>query len=205
MTNLPSGTATFLFTDIEGSTKFAQQYPDAMPVLLARHNEILNQCIEAHNGFIFRVVGDSYSASFHNANDASLAALDAQQNLHNEPWSAIARPNGRNGIGAKNHCAHGKGLTEKFVLDWRPFEYATCQSVISGSEHRGVYIFTRREEGKQTYVEIRIKIFHPKRYDSPVSHRQNDGRQGKAVSHLFRKHKIFDGNKLIASPAITAR
>jgi predicted ATPase/class 3 adenylate cyclase len=87
MKNLPSGTVTFLFTDIEGSTKLAQQYPDAMPALLARHNQILNQAIETHNGFVFRVVGDSYSASFHNAKDAILAALDAQQNLNNESWS----------------------------------------------------------------------------------------------------------------------
>ncbi|MBC7878022.1 MAG: adenylate/guanylate cyclase domain-containing protein [Anaerolineales bacterium] len=86
MNNLPSGTVTFLFTDIEGSTKLAQQYPDAMPALLARHNEILNQAIEAHNGFVFRVVGDSFSASFHSANDALNAALNAQRRLHNEAW-----------------------------------------------------------------------------------------------------------------------
>ena len=90
MKNLPSGTVTFLFTDIEGSTKLAQQYPKDMPALLARHNEILNQTIEAHNGFIFRIVGDSYSASFHNANDALLAALASQQKLLNEPWSPAA-------------------------------------------------------------------------------------------------------------------
>ena len=83
-TSLPTGTVTFLFTDIEGSTKLAQEYPDAMPALLARHNEILNQAIEAHNGFVFRVVGDSFSAAFHYANDALNAALDAQRNLHNE-------------------------------------------------------------------------------------------------------------------------
>ena len=46
----PSGTVTFLFTDVEGSTKLAQQYPDAMPALLARHHEILNQSIQNHNG-----------------------------------------------------------------------------------------------------------------------------------------------------------
>ena len=45
MDSLLSGTVTFLFTDIEGSTKLAQQHPDAMPVLLARHNQILNQAI----------------------------------------------------------------------------------------------------------------------------------------------------------------
>ena len=87
MTNLPSGTVTFLFTDIEGSTKLAQQYPDAMPALLARHNEILNQAIESHNGYVFQIVGDSFSASFHRASDALNAALDAQRLLHNEAWS----------------------------------------------------------------------------------------------------------------------
>src|SRR5512147_549156 len=84
---LPSGTVTFLFTDIEGSTKLAQQYPDDMPALLARHNQILNQAFESHKGFVFRVVGDSYSAAFHNANDALNAAAAAQWSLHNEAWS----------------------------------------------------------------------------------------------------------------------
>src|SRR5258706_881161 len=87
MGDLPSGTVTFLFTDIEGSTKLAQQYPDAMSALLARHNGILNQAIEAHKGFVFRVIGDSFSAAFQDANDALQAALEAQRNLHNETWS----------------------------------------------------------------------------------------------------------------------
>jgi predicted ATPase/class 3 adenylate cyclase len=83
----PSGTVTFLFTDIEGSTKLSQQYPESMPALLARHNEILNQAVEAHNGFVFQVVGDSYAVSFHDANDALNAALQAQRNLHHENWN----------------------------------------------------------------------------------------------------------------------
>jgi class 3 adenylate cyclase len=44
---LPSGTVTFLFTDIEGSTKLAQQYSKEMPNLLRRHREILQQSIQA--------------------------------------------------------------------------------------------------------------------------------------------------------------
>lgn len=87
MTHLPAGTVTFLFTDIEGSTKLAQEFPDAMPALLARHNEILKQAIESHNGFVFQVVGDSFCASFHNTSDALHAALDAQRGLHHEAWS----------------------------------------------------------------------------------------------------------------------
>jgi len=49
MNDLPSITVTFLFTDIEGSTKLAQEYQDAMPALLARHNQILHQAIEGHS------------------------------------------------------------------------------------------------------------------------------------------------------------
>jgi predicted ATPase/class 3 adenylate cyclase len=83
----PSGTVTFLFTDIEGSTKLAQEHSDSMPALLARHNEILNLAIQAHNGFVFRIVGDSFSAAFHTATDALNAALAAQRTLQNEAWS----------------------------------------------------------------------------------------------------------------------
>ena len=84
---LPSGTVTFLFTDIEGSTKLAQQYREAMPALLARHNQILHQAIEAHNGYIFQVVGDSFAAAFHSASDAIHATVDAQRALQNEAWT----------------------------------------------------------------------------------------------------------------------
>src|SRR6266498_4450945 len=84
---IPTGTVTFLFTDIEGSTKLAQQYPDAMPAVLARHHEILTQSIQAHNGFVFQIVGDSFSSAFHSASDALSAALESQRALHNETWS----------------------------------------------------------------------------------------------------------------------
>ena len=87
MDNVPSGTVTFLFTDIEGSTKLAQEHPDAMSALLARHNEILDQAIKTHNGVVFQIVGDSFCASFQHAGDALLAALQAQRQLHAEPWS----------------------------------------------------------------------------------------------------------------------
>jgi predicted ATPase/class 3 adenylate cyclase len=83
----PSGTVSFLFTDIEGSTRLAQEHPGEMPELIARHNEILRQAIETHHGFVFRIVGDSFSAAFHTASDAVHAALDAQRKLQNESWS----------------------------------------------------------------------------------------------------------------------
>ena len=84
---LPSGTVTFLFTDIEGSTRLAQQYPEQISALLARHYEILNKGISAHQGFIFEIVGDSIAAAFQNADDALSAALDIQRALYQEVWS----------------------------------------------------------------------------------------------------------------------
>src|SRR5215470_12121818 len=55
--SLPSGTVTFLFTDIEGSTKLAQEHTDKLRTLLARHREILNQAIAKYHGYIFQIVG----------------------------------------------------------------------------------------------------------------------------------------------------
>ena len=87
MGTLPTGIVTFFFTDIEGSTKLAQEYPDAMPALLTRHNEILNQSIQVHHGFVFQVVGDSFAVAFQHASDAVSAALEAQRALDKEAWS----------------------------------------------------------------------------------------------------------------------
>ena len=87
MTIPPSGTVTFLFTDIEGSTKLSQQYPEAMPRLMAQHNEILTQSIQAHEGYVYEIAGDSFCGAFSSSIDAIHAALDAQQRLHHEAWT----------------------------------------------------------------------------------------------------------------------
>src|SRR5438477_10615978 len=86
MTHFPSGTVTFLFTDIEGSTRLWQQFPDAMPAALARHHEILNHAVATHQGYVFQIIGDAFHVAFSSAPDAVNAALDAQRALHGEPW-----------------------------------------------------------------------------------------------------------------------
>jgi predicted ATPase/class 3 adenylate cyclase len=86
---IPSGTVTFLFTDIEGSTALAQAYPDEMHLLLERHHAILRQSIEAHNGFVFRITGDAFAAAFHTSQEAVLAASDAQRGLLQEAWHPV--------------------------------------------------------------------------------------------------------------------
>src|SRR5512139_1346334 len=86
MADLPTGTVTFLFTDIEGSTSLAQQFPAEMPALLARHHAILHQAIQTHNGHVFQITGDAFCAAFHTASDALQAAVDAQRGLQQEAW-----------------------------------------------------------------------------------------------------------------------
>jgi LuxR family maltose regulon positive regulatory protein len=83
---LPTGTITFLFTDIEGSTQLWEQYPRAMLAALTRHDAILRQAVESQGGAMFKTVGDSVHAVFARASDALDAALAAQRALHAEPW-----------------------------------------------------------------------------------------------------------------------
>jgi len=87
MGNLPTGTVTFLFTDIEGSTKLAQEYPDKWEDLRARHHEILRSAIDTNNGHVFHIIGDAFCAAFHTALDALKASVDAQRNLLQENWA----------------------------------------------------------------------------------------------------------------------
>src|SRR5688572_2420296 len=82
----PSGTVTFLFTDIEGSTKLAREHAETWEALRSRHHQILREAIESNHGFVFQVIGDAFCAAFHKAGEALRATLEAQQSLQNEVW-----------------------------------------------------------------------------------------------------------------------
>src|SRR5262249_37294545 len=80
--NLPSGTVTFLFTDVEGSTQLWEEQPDTMRLALARHDALLRVAIETNEGIVFKTMGDAFCAVFSTAPQALEAALRAQQSLH---------------------------------------------------------------------------------------------------------------------------
>src|SRR5437016_2378784 len=86
MSELPSGTVTFLFTDIEGSTRLWEQHPEAMRAALVRHDTLLRQAIEDHDGHVFKTVGDQFCAAFASAPEALAAAVAAQRGLCGETW-----------------------------------------------------------------------------------------------------------------------
>ena len=84
--NLPTGTVSFLFTDIVGSTPLWDAHPAEMREALVRHDEILRKAILAADGHVFSTGGDGLGAVFSRAGNAVAAAVDAQLALRAEPW-----------------------------------------------------------------------------------------------------------------------
>ncbi|MGB9223710.1 ATP-binding protein, partial [Mycobacterium sp.] len=77
----PSGVVTFLFTDVEGSTRRWEAEPDEMRLALAVHDEVLRKTIEAHGGWLFKHTGDGVCAAFASPRCAVDAAVAAQRAL----------------------------------------------------------------------------------------------------------------------------
>jgi class 3 adenylate cyclase len=77
----PSGVVTFLFTDVEGSTRRWEADADGMRTALAAHDEVLRTAIETHGGFMFKHTGDGVCAAFSSPGSAVDAAVEAQRGL----------------------------------------------------------------------------------------------------------------------------
>jgi predicted ATPase/class 3 adenylate cyclase len=87
--SLPSGTVTFLFTDIEGSTRRWDEFGAAMNAVVARHDALLTEIISRHGGTVFKTVGDALCAVFERPLDAASAALDMQRVLQHDSWEDV--------------------------------------------------------------------------------------------------------------------
>jgi predicted ATPase/class 3 adenylate cyclase len=86
----PSGTVTFLFTDVEGSTRLWELSPSAMVTAMTRHDELVRAAVEAQGGYVFSTGGDGFAVAFARAGDAIAAAVSAQRALAGESWPADA-------------------------------------------------------------------------------------------------------------------
>jgi class 3 adenylate cyclase len=89
---LPQGTVTFLFTDLEGSTRRWEAHPEQMRDALARHDAIVRGAVESHGGVVFSTMGDGLAAVFASARDAVRAVLAAQQGLGAAEWGEVTGP-----------------------------------------------------------------------------------------------------------------
>ena len=95
---LPSGDVTFVFTDIEGSTRLLHRLGDTYATLLERHRSLLRACWVAHGGFEVGTEGDSFFVAFGDAGQAVLACAEGQAALEQEPWPPEARVRVRMGV-----------------------------------------------------------------------------------------------------------
>jgi predicted ATPase/class 3 adenylate cyclase len=95
---LPTGTVTFLFTDIEGSTRLLQQLGDAYPGILSEHHCLLREAVESAGGVAIGSEGDSLFASFASAPSGLAAAVAAQQALAAQEWPSGAAVRVRMGL-----------------------------------------------------------------------------------------------------------
>jgi predicted ATPase/class 3 adenylate cyclase len=87
--SIPTGTVTFVFTDIEGSTERWDRNRAAMQAAVRRHDELMRAAIDAHGGYVFKTIGDAFCAAFRRPEDAVAAALAAQVALANENFDDI--------------------------------------------------------------------------------------------------------------------
>src|SRR5579864_9816615 len=97
---LPTGTVTFLFSDIEGSTQRWEAHREAMKAALARHEQLMSAAIAHHDGYVFKIMGDAFCATFHTPAQALGAAIEAQLTLAKEDFSSVAGLRVRMGLHA---------------------------------------------------------------------------------------------------------
>lgn len=103
--NRPTGTVTFLFTDIEGSTEHWEKNPGAMERAFKLQEQIIRGAAAQHNGYVYKMIGDAFQIAFATARDALEAAVDAQRLLCAENWAEIG--------GLRVRMALHTGVTEE--------------------------------------------------------------------------------------------
>jgi predicted ATPase/class 3 adenylate cyclase len=103
------GTLTFLFTDLEGSTRLWEKYPEAMQAALAQHDALLREAVESNGGRLIKGTGDGIHAAFETALGGACAALAAQDALRRERWEMIAPASLRVRMGLHTGEAESRG------------------------------------------------------------------------------------------------
>ena len=107
---LPTGTVTFLFTDIEGSTRLAHDLAAGWPGILERHRQILRDAFDAHDGIEVQTEGDGFFVAFARAPAAVAATVRAQRDLAAEPWPPDGVVRVRMGLHAGEGTVDADGL-----------------------------------------------------------------------------------------------
>ena len=118
MKSVPAGTVTFLFTDIEGSTRLLQKFGDRYGELVAQHHRALRESAAASGGTEIDVQGDAFFFSFPRARDRMAGALTAQRRLTDERWPGEAEVRVRMGLHTGEPSVGEEGYLGLDVVRW---------------------------------------------------------------------------------------
>ena len=110
MADLPSGAVTFLFTDIEGSTRLVKQLRERYGEVLQEHQRLLRAAFAAHDGYEVDTQGDSFFVAFSSARDALLAAVEGQLAISSHSWPDGVQIKVRMGLHTGQAIASGRSL-----------------------------------------------------------------------------------------------
>ena len=131
---LPSGTVTFMFTDIEGSTRLLREAGEAYDAILDLHNALLREVWKRHRGCEVHTEGDSFFVAFANAADAVAAAVDAQRALADAAWPGDRPVLVRMGL----HCGYGRPVEN----DYRALAVNQAARVVDAANGGQIYATT---------------------------------------------------------------
>ena len=94
----PTGTVTFGFCEVEGSSRLWATHRKKMAAAMARLDEVVRTAVDRHAGYVFATGGESFGAAFHRADDAAAWAIELQVEVSMQPWPAGVEPRLRIGL-----------------------------------------------------------------------------------------------------------
>ncbi len=154
---------TFVFTDIEGSTRLFRRIGERYPALLERHNELVRGALAAHDGVEVKTEGDAFFVAFADAVDAVEACAHAQRNLAAEPWPADAQMRVRFGV----HT----GLASPRGEDYVAFAVHQAARVVSAGHGGQILVSSetaRRALALETVTLESLGHFRVRDFDEPL-------------------------------------
>lgn len=179
--SLPSGTVTFLFTDIEGSTRILRRLPDLAPSLFERHREIVRRAIADNAGCEVSTEGDSFFVAFDDVDDAVAASAQLQRDLAREPWPVDGEIRVRAGV----HSGLAVPRNDNYI------SLAVHQAArIASTAHGGQTVATRstldRRKRPSPARDVSVGRCRVRDFDDPVELVRLDAIEAPVVEHALR-------------------
>jgi DNA-binding NarL/FixJ family response regulator/class 3 adenylate cyclase len=216
MPQLPTGTVTFLFSDVEGSTELLRRLRDRYAAVMADHERLLRSAFRGAGGHEINTQGDSFFVAFRKPKDAVGAAVDAQRALAGHPWPDEAELRVRIGIHTGEATVAGDqyvGLAVHraaricAVAHGRQVLLSqTTQALLEDEEELGELDFSDLGPRSLKDFDRPVRIYQLLAPDLPVEFPDLRSTEGaRASAQLADRHEVADAEDAAAVQESTAR